>query len=131
MITVVCWKWGNLFSSVYVNRLRTALERHLHLEHELVCVTDDATGIADQVVLADAEQFADGLADMAAAALVVVQSPEQSVFHLLPLRVMLDAVGVRVDALILRVADDGHAHDDAADADSADGGSADGGGAGD
>ena len=56
------------------------------------------------------------LADMAAAALVVVQSPEQSVFHLLPLRVMLDAVGVRVDALILRVADDGHANDDAADA---------------
>ena len=49
MITVVCWKWGNLFSSVYVNRLRTALERHLHLEHELVCVTDDATGIDPRV----------------------------------------------------------------------------------
>lgn len=49
MLTVCCWKWGTLFSAAYVNRLRTALERHLHLKHELVCVTDDATGIDPRV----------------------------------------------------------------------------------
>jgi hypothetical protein len=49
MLTVVCWKWGSLFSAAYVNRLRAALERHLQLQHELVCVTDDATGIDGRV----------------------------------------------------------------------------------
>lgn len=45
MLTVCCWKWGTLFSARYVNRLRAALERNLHVDHELVCVTEDASGI--------------------------------------------------------------------------------------
>lgn len=49
MLTVTCWKWGSLFSAAYVNRLRAALERHLHIEHELVCVTDDGGGIDRRV----------------------------------------------------------------------------------
>ncbi len=49
MLTVVCWRWGKLFEAHYVNRLRAALERHLHLEHELVCVTDDPAGIDPRV----------------------------------------------------------------------------------
>lgn len=48
-LTVACWKWGSVFSALYVNRLRVALERHLHLDHELVCVTDDPTGIDPRV----------------------------------------------------------------------------------
>lgn len=40
MITVSCWLWGGLFGPEYVNRLRAGLERHLHVEHELVCITD-------------------------------------------------------------------------------------------
>lgn len=49
MVTACCWKWGELFSAAYVNRLRAALERHLRVEHELVCVTDDARGIDRRV----------------------------------------------------------------------------------
>ena len=45
MLTVVSWKWGNLFPALYVNRLQSMLARHLHRPHQLVCVTDDRTGI--------------------------------------------------------------------------------------
>ncbi len=45
MLTVCCWRWGGLFGPEYVNRLRVALERHLHIPHQLVCVTDDPRGI--------------------------------------------------------------------------------------
>ncbi len=45
MLTVLCWSWAGKFEPVYVNRLRAALARHLHLEHQVVCVTDDPTGI--------------------------------------------------------------------------------------
>lgn len=45
MLTVVCWKWGRLFSALYVNRLASMLRRHLHLPHRLLCVTDDPVGI--------------------------------------------------------------------------------------
>lgn len=45
MLTVVCWKWGALFPALYVNRLHSMLRRHLHRPFELVCCTDDPTGI--------------------------------------------------------------------------------------
>lgn len=45
MITALCWLWGGRFEPVYVHRLQDMLAKHLHLEHELVCVTDDATGL--------------------------------------------------------------------------------------
>jgi hypothetical protein len=49
MLSVVCWKWGSLFSAAHVNALRTMLARHLHLDHELVCVTDQPAGIDGDV----------------------------------------------------------------------------------
>ena len=53
MLSVVCWRWtapgGPSFGPEYPNRLRAALERHLHLEHELVLVTDDAVGIDPRI----------------------------------------------------------------------------------
>lgn len=49
MITFEAWKWGGLFEAVYVNRLRAALDRHVHVDHELVCVTDDPVGIDGDV----------------------------------------------------------------------------------
>ena len=49
MITAVCWKWGDKFAPVYVNRLRSMLARHLHLPHELVCVTAEREGIDPRV----------------------------------------------------------------------------------
>lgn len=49
MLAVSCWKWGETFGPEYVNRLRAALEKHLHIPHELVCVTDDPSGIDSRV----------------------------------------------------------------------------------
>lgn len=45
MISVVCWRWGKLFEPHYVSRLRNMLARHLHRDHELICVTDDPRSI--------------------------------------------------------------------------------------
>lgn len=47
MLTVVCWRWGTLFDPVYVYRLQSMLQRHLHLEHQLVCVTDNPEALPD------------------------------------------------------------------------------------
>jgi len=48
-ISFCCWKWGGLFSAVHVNVLREALRRHVHVDHELVCVTDTPSDICDDV----------------------------------------------------------------------------------
>lgn len=45
MITVVCWRWGSLFGPEYVSNLRNMLARHLHREHEFVCITDDPASV--------------------------------------------------------------------------------------
>lgn len=49
MISVVCWKWGDKFGPEYVNNLYSMLQRHLHLPHKLICVTDNPWGISDHV----------------------------------------------------------------------------------
>jgi hypothetical protein len=54
MLTVVTSKWSTSdgvakFGAVHVNVLRAALAKHLHLPHELVCITDDAAGIDPEV----------------------------------------------------------------------------------
>lgn len=54
MIRVVCWLWrdeGYRFNHLFrygpdhVNRLRNMVRRHLTLDHEFVCITDDPSGI--------------------------------------------------------------------------------------
>lgn len=55
MITVTCWKWRSrpgyhtIYTADHVNRLRSMVSRHLHVPHEVVCVTDDASGIDSRV----------------------------------------------------------------------------------
>jgi len=54
LLTVVAWKWRRndgtaLFGPEYVNRTRAALELHLAIPHEVVCVTDDPAGIDRRV----------------------------------------------------------------------------------
>lgn len=49
MLTVICWKWGKLFSPEYVNRLKNSVKRNLHIPHEFVCVTDDHHGLDSDV----------------------------------------------------------------------------------
>lgn len=44
-ITACAWKWGTTFEARHCNILRAMLDRHLHLDHELVIVTDDPTGL--------------------------------------------------------------------------------------
>jgi hypothetical protein len=38
-----------MFGAEYVNRLQSMVARHLHIPHEFVCVTDDATGLNPSV----------------------------------------------------------------------------------
>lgn len=55
MLTFVCWKWKpplgyrSKFEAATVNVLYAMLTRHYHEPFELVCVTDDPTGIAPHV----------------------------------------------------------------------------------
>lgn len=49
MLTVVTWLWGSRFSALHVNRLRSMLERHLHLPHRVICMTDTPAGIDSRV----------------------------------------------------------------------------------
>lgn len=58
-LSVVCWKWGHLFSATYVNRLKLALRKHLQLEHQLYCVTDDPEGIDHDICLLPITEFKD------------------------------------------------------------------------
>lgn len=50
MISVVCWRWGRLFSPAYVERMRSMLARQLRLPHRVYCVTDDVHAVPDGVV---------------------------------------------------------------------------------
>lgn len=63
MLTVVTWLWrrpgGPGFDARYVNRLRSMLERHLRLDHELACVTDEPEGLHPDVrVVAPPKEYA-------------------------------------------------------------------------
>lgn len=55
MIQVVCWLWKPVknyrskFGPEHVNIFRNMVERHLHIEHEVVCITDDPKGIDSRV----------------------------------------------------------------------------------
>ena len=49
MLTVVTWKWfgwrQNLYSPRHVVAMQQMLQKHLHIPHKFVCVTDDPTGL--------------------------------------------------------------------------------------
>ena len=55
MLKIVCWKWNPpdgihpkkkmVFSSHHVNVLRNMLKRNLKMDHQLVCITDNPSGI--------------------------------------------------------------------------------------
>ncbi len=46
---VICMKWGNKYGAEYVNRLYHMVSRHLTLPFQMVCLTDDETGILPAV----------------------------------------------------------------------------------
>ena len=42
---IICMKWGDKYGPEYVNRLYNMVSRHLTLDFQMVCLTDDSTGI--------------------------------------------------------------------------------------
>ena len=46
---VCCLKYGNKYDASYVNKLYNMVSRHLTLDHEFVCFTEDATDINPNV----------------------------------------------------------------------------------
>lgn len=53
MLTVVTWLWGEKFTPLYVNRLYSMLDRHLHIDFQVVCITDQWKGIRREVDIVD------------------------------------------------------------------------------
>ena len=48
-LSIICWRWGSLFSADYVNTLASMLDRHIRIPFQLWCVTDDLSGIHSRV----------------------------------------------------------------------------------
>ena len=48
---VICIKWGVKYPAYYVNRLYAGVERFLGRPFRFYCVTDDASGIRDEVIV--------------------------------------------------------------------------------
>ncbi|MBS9780542.1 MAG: glycosyltransferase [Moraxellaceae bacterium] len=46
---VICMKWGTKYPAEYVNRLYNMVSRNLTLDFQMVCLTDDITGIIPEV----------------------------------------------------------------------------------
>lgn len=42
---IICMKWGDKYGPEYVNRLYNMVNRHLTLDFQMICLTDDSTGI--------------------------------------------------------------------------------------
>lgn len=47
---IICMKWGTKYGAEYVNRLYNMVARNITLPFTMVCLTDDTTGIRDEVV---------------------------------------------------------------------------------
>ena len=46
---IICMKWGTKYGPEYVNRLYAMVRRHLTGDFNMVCLTDDSTGIRSEV----------------------------------------------------------------------------------
>jgi hypothetical protein len=49
MITVVLWKWGDLYLPYHVERMVQMIRRNLHIPHKIVCITDDTGSIPGSI----------------------------------------------------------------------------------
>jgi hypothetical protein len=63
---VICMKWGTRYGPDYVNRLWRAVRRHTRGPVQLVCFTDDVTGIVKGVDCRPLPKFEGVRADLAA-----------------------------------------------------------------
>ena len=47
---ILCMKWGSAFNAVCVNTLFNAVQDHITVAHDFVCITDDRfSGLADEI----------------------------------------------------------------------------------
>ena len=46
---IICMKWGDKYGPEYVNRLYNMVSRHLTLDFQMVCLTDDSSGIVPAI----------------------------------------------------------------------------------
>ncbi len=61
---ITCWKWKRadgteLFTAKHVNTLQSMLARHLHMDHRLLCLTDDTDGLDGDILTWPITQFTD------------------------------------------------------------------------
>lgn len=57
-VNIICMKWGNKYSAEYVNRLYSMVNRHLTLDFEFICFTDDSNDIGREVKIQPLPQLA-------------------------------------------------------------------------
>jgi hypothetical protein len=50
-LSVVVWKWGDLYSADHVNRFAAMVRRNLSIPHEFHCITDDGAGLSAPVIV--------------------------------------------------------------------------------
>jgi hypothetical protein len=55
--TVICMKWGSLYSSTYVNVLFNACSRSISGPYRFVCFTDDPQGLSQQIIVRPIPEF--------------------------------------------------------------------------
>lgn len=48
-LNIVCYKWGDRYSSEDVNILRASVARHLSVPHQFFCITDNGDGLAADI----------------------------------------------------------------------------------
>lgn len=56
-MNVICLKWGDKYSSDYVNRLHSMVSRNLSSQYRFVCITDDPTGISREIEVKPMPEF--------------------------------------------------------------------------
>jgi len=56
-VNIVCMKWGTLYGSDYVNRLYGMVKRHLKRPFRFYCITDNSTGVRQEVHVRDMPDF--------------------------------------------------------------------------
>ena len=50
MQTIICMKWGNRYSSDFVNRLYKSILRHTKNKTRLFCFTDDTSNLDKNII---------------------------------------------------------------------------------
>lgn len=55
--TVVCMKWGTLYSAAYVNVLFNACKKFISTPFRFVCFTDQATGLSSEIITRPIPEF--------------------------------------------------------------------------